>query len=93
MKHRTIMLKPASALCNMRCRYCFYFDILEHREDGGCKRMSQEDAAAIIEHTLSGLDKGDSLTYAFQGGSLLWPDWISIFFLWNMPTDRQLLLQ
>ena len=22
----TVMIKPASGLCNMRCRYCFYAD-------------------------------------------------------------------
>ena len=27
----TVMLKPASGLCNMRCRYCFYADEMAHR--------------------------------------------------------------
>ena len=27
MKHNTFLVKPASSLCNLRCRYCFYDDV------------------------------------------------------------------
>lgn len=27
-----MLIKPASSLCNMRCKYCFYSDVSEHRE-------------------------------------------------------------
>ena len=27
MKQVSIMLKPASSLCNLRCKYCFYADV------------------------------------------------------------------
>ena len=26
------MIKPASGMCNLNCRYCFYHDIVEKRE-------------------------------------------------------------
>lgn len=32
MKHISFLIKPASSTCNMRCRYCFYADVAEHRE-------------------------------------------------------------
>ena len=28
MKHNTFLVKPASSLCNLRCRYCFYDDVV-----------------------------------------------------------------
>ncbi|EJX10396.1 hypothetical protein EVA_01346, partial [gut metagenome] len=27
-----LLIKPASSLCNLRCRYCFYADIADIRE-------------------------------------------------------------
>ena len=35
MKQLTVMLKPASSLCNLRCSYCFYDDISSLRGRGG----------------------------------------------------------
>ena len=32
MKQYNVMLKPASSLCNLRCRYCFYCDVADLRE-------------------------------------------------------------
>ena len=32
MRPLSLLIKPASGLCNMRCRYCFYADVAEHRE-------------------------------------------------------------
>ena len=31
MKSITFLIKPASSLCNLRCRYCFYEDEAENR--------------------------------------------------------------
>ena len=28
----TLMIKPVSSMCNMRCKYCFYADVSRHRE-------------------------------------------------------------
>ncbi|MFR5794728.1 MAG: hypothetical protein ACLUI3_03570 [Christensenellales bacterium] len=28
----TVMIKPVSGACNMRCRYCFYADEMKRRE-------------------------------------------------------------
>ena len=32
MKQLSIMIKPASAACNLRCKYCFYTDVADRRD-------------------------------------------------------------
>jgi len=32
MKALSLLIKPASGSCNMRCRYCFYADVTNSRE-------------------------------------------------------------
>ena len=32
MKFLSVLIKPASSLCNLRCRYCFYEDVSRQRE-------------------------------------------------------------
>lgn len=39
MPYINLLIKPASSLCNMRCRYCFYADEAANRElPRGCGR-------------------------------------------------------
>lgn len=68
MKHLSVMLKPASSLCNLRCRYCFYREVSDSREVCSFGIMEQETARRIIENLFSCLDSGDTLAIAFQGG-------------------------
>ena len=68
MKSVSIMIKPASSLCNMRCRYCFYNDISEMREVKSYGVMSEETQAKILENVYTDLDAGDKITFVFQGG-------------------------
>ena len=68
MRQYTVMIKPASALCNLRCKYCFYFDVAGHREDHELKKMTEETANRILCSLGSSLTFGDELTIAFQGG-------------------------
>ena len=65
MKAATILIKPASGKCNMRCRYCFYQDEAENREYRDYGMMSEETAAALIDRAFSSFD---DVTFAFQGG-------------------------
>ena len=37
-----ILMKPASGLCNMRCRYCFYADEMDNRSRASYGFMSRE---------------------------------------------------
>lgn len=68
MKNFTIMIKPASSLCNMQCTYCFYADVAAARAHQSLGIMSPEVATAIIQNVAVSLTKGDQLTFSFQGG-------------------------
>ena len=68
MKQLTFLVKPSSSLCNMRCRYCFYEDISEHRSAKSYGFMSQETAEALVRAAFDSIDPGGTLTFAFQGG-------------------------
>ncbi len=62
----TLLIKPVSGSCNMRCRYCFYADEGQNRNAALMGRMS-----SAVLHTLA--DKalahtGGICTFAFQGG-------------------------
>ena len=66
----SIMIKPASSLCNMRCRYCFYHDVTEHRDVQSFGIMSDETAENLITKALT-FANGESVAFAFQGGEPL----------------------
>lgn len=68
MKHISVMLKPASSLCNLRCRYCFYAKVSDSREIRSFGVMARDTAAKIIENIFSRLETGDAAHLAFQGG-------------------------
>lgn len=63
----SIMIKPASSLCNMRCKYCFYHDVTDHRDIKSFGMMSEETAENLIKKALDFAD-GESVAFAFQGG-------------------------
>ena len=68
MKQYSIMIKPASSLCNMRCSYCFYSDISEKRAIPSYGIMEKETTEKMVEHLFVTLKKGDRISIAFQGG-------------------------
>lgn len=63
----SLMIKPASSLCNLSCEYCFYRDVSEHREHLGFGIMKKDTASVLIEKALKYAD-GESVAFAFQGG-------------------------
>lgn len=63
----SLMIKPASSLCNLSCEYCFYRDVSEHREHLGFGIMSREIAYELIRKSLKFAD-GEPAAFAFQGG-------------------------
>ena len=62
----SIMIKPVSALCNMRCRYCFYTDVAENREHADLGRMSEATLDNIVRRAAAYADR--EISFAFQGG-------------------------
>ena len=68
MKHLNYLIKPASSLCNLRCRYCFYCDIAENRSVSNLGLMQPETVLALVQKTFLELESGGSVHFAFQGG-------------------------
>ncbi len=68
MKNLNIMLKPASSLCNMRCKYCFYADVSDMREVKSFGIMKEKTVDSILNNIHNDLESGDRLHIAFQGG-------------------------
>ena len=64
------MIKPASSLCNMRCRYCFYHDVSNIREVKSFGIMTESTAESLIKKAFEFAD-GESVAFAFQGGEPL----------------------
>ena len=62
----TILIKPASGLCNMRCSYCFYCDEMDKREEGIRGMMSVDTVKNLIKKAMR--QAGDEICFAFQGG-------------------------
>ena len=61
-----ILIKPASSRCNMRCRYCFYHDIAQHREHAHMGILQEDTMKMVIRR---GIDYADHLaSFTFQGG-------------------------
>ncbi|WP_461226222.1 SPASM domain-containing protein [Lacticaseibacillus suihuaensis] len=63
-----ILIKPASALCNLRCKYCFYANISSIREVRSYGKMKQAVVDEMIPNIYRDLNDGDELSIAFQGG-------------------------
>lgn len=62
----SIMIKPVSSACNMRCRYCFYADVAASREKASMGRMSESTLETLVRRALRYAE--GSVTFAFQGG-------------------------
>lgn len=62
----SLLIKPASSNCNLRCKYCFYFDTARNREIPSYGLMSEETIEVILQKALAFADH--SCTVAFQGG-------------------------
>lgn len=68
MKHFSLMIKPASALCNLRCQYCFYADVAASRQVLSYGIMDDPTATAVVANLFAAVEEGDAVTIAFQGG-------------------------
>lgn len=68
MKYFTMMIKPASALCNMRCKYCFYSDVSEHRELKNNGIMEENTVDNLLKRVFEYLENSSEISFVFQGG-------------------------
>ncbi len=68
MKYANFLIKPASSLCNMRCRYCFYEDEASNRTLPNMGLMDEATMEELIRQAFSVTDRGGEVTFTFQGG-------------------------
>lgn len=65
----SVMIKPASSACNLRCEYCFYTAVAEQREVFNKGMLSLETTERLIKSALE--YSSDSIYFTFQGGEPL----------------------
>lgn len=64
----SILIKPASSQCNMRCDYCFYFAIADQRQEVSKGLMTQETVSRIIDECFFVTNSTATIHFSFQGG-------------------------
>lgn len=62
----TLLIKPASGMCNLDCTYCFYHDITNKRLQASYGLMTLETLEKIIARAFEFAEY--QCTFAFQGG-------------------------
>lgn len=66
MRSINILIKPASSLCNMRCKYCFYSDVSESRNIQSYGIMTEDTLRSLTKKVFG--DAKESASFLFQGG-------------------------
>lgn len=66
MKNLNLLIKPASSSCNLRCRYCFYYDVADNREIKNYGIMSDETLENMVKKVFEEVEY--SANFTFQGG-------------------------
>ncbi len=66
MPAMSVLIKPASGMCNMQCDYCFYCDEAQKREQACFGFMSEDTLKNVIRKTM--LNAEGMAVYAWQGG-------------------------
>ena len=68
MKFLNLLIKPASSLCNLRCKYCFYEDEAINRTQHSMGILQEDLADLLITQAFEAIDPDGTVTFAFQGG-------------------------
>ena len=66
MNNVSVLIKPSSSLCNIKCKYCFYIDEAQNRKIENNGIMTKKVMTAIIDKVLQNADK--NILFSFQGG-------------------------
>lgn len=66
MQSVSVLLKPVSGTCNMKCDYCFYCDEAKKRARESYGMMSEQTLKNVIRKTMLRAER--EAVYAFQGG-------------------------
>ena len=62
----SLLIKPASGSCNLRCRYCFYTDEAEHRAFPSLGMMTPRTMGVVVDKAMDYAD--GECAFVFQGG-------------------------
>lgn len=68
MKNVNYLIKPASSLCNLRCRYCFYADEAAKRSTACMGLMTEATVETMLQEAFAMADGRGFISFAFQGG-------------------------
>lgn len=66
MPSLSLLIKPSSGNCNVRCKYCFYHDEQENRDTFSYGFMSEETLEVLVKKALQYADR--ECSFGFQGG-------------------------
>lgn len=62
----SVLIKPASSACNMKCAYCFYEDVANSREKEFQGFLGEEQLEQVIAEAMKLAER--SCSFLFQGG-------------------------
>ncbi len=62
----SLLIKPASSACNLRCKYCFYADEAMNRAVYSYGMMSEETLEMVVRRAIDFAE--GSVSFGFQGG-------------------------
>lgn len=68
MKALNLLIKPASSLCNLQCRYCFYEDAAQNRMQHCMGLLQEEQMERMVQQVFATVEEGGNVNFAFQGG-------------------------
>lgn len=66
MKEISLLIKPASGKCNLRCEYCFYEDEKARRKLPDCGMMTMDTVETMLRRANE--EAEERISFAFQGG-------------------------
>lgn len=69
MNNLTLLVKPASSACDMRCGYCFYSDVARRRAEGNRGIMDRRTSEELVSKIFAAAPARVSIL--FQGGEPL----------------------
>ena len=66
-RNLSVMVKPSSSKCNLKCKYCFYNSIADEREVSDYGFLSEE-ALELVVNRIDEYCNGGVCNMGFQGG-------------------------
>lgn len=66
MSNISVLIKPSSSLCNMKCKYCFYLDEAKNRTVENNGIMNENIMKKIIDKIID--SSYNNILFSFQGG-------------------------